>query len=635
MCGIAGLLRLDGQPVPSEPALRAMLQALVHRGPDDEGTHADGLIAFGTRRLSIIDVAGGHQPLSNEDGTVWAALNGEIYNYRELREELLSRGHRLTTGSDTETLVHLYEERGDDLVESLNGMFAFALWDAPRRRLLLARDRLGIKPLYWFSDGRTLVFGSELKALLASGLVPKDLDLAAVRDFAQLSYVPAPKCILAGVRKLPPGHLLVAEAGRVDARRYWVPPAPAPSREDTATQLRRFSELFRDAVALQMRSDVPYGAFLSGGIDSSAVVGTMASLSPQPVRTFCIGFSGKGLAAYDERAHARIAAEAFHTRHEEFVVEADAFDLLADAARFFDEPFADPALLPTLVLSRLARASVKVVLTGDGGDELFAGYNRYRSELVARSAERIPGFIRDGVVSPMLGAMARGRRGSLRDWAAVARKRLREVALPSEERYVSRFHRFSPALWERVRGERLRDAGPSEADAEYRRILAEAKACGFITRRTYLDVRTWLPDQMLTKVDRATMAHSLEARVPFLDHRLVDFAMSLPDEAKITILTLKRFLRQAFRDLLPPPLLRRPKHGFRVPLREWLRGPLRGRARELLSPAALQAHGLFDPKGVGELMDQHESGLHDRSSELFTLLVFQAWYGRWMGPEHR
>jgi asparagine synthase (glutamine-hydrolysing) len=609
-----------------------MLAALVHRGPDDEGTHADGPVAFGTRRLSIIDVEGGHQPLSNEDRTVWAALNGEIYNYRELRQELLSRGHRLRTGSDTETLVHLYEERGDALVDSLNGMFAFALWDAPRRRLLLARDRLGIKPLYWFSDGRTLVFGSELKALLASGLVPRELDTAAVRDFAQLSYVPAPRCILAGVRKLPPGHLLVAEAGRVDARRYWAPPAAAPSREDTATQLRRFSELFRDAVALQMRSDVPYGAFLSGGIDSSAIVGTMASLSPRPVQTFCIGFSGKGLERYDERAHARVAARAFGTEHREHVVDAGAMDLLGDAARFFDEPFADPAFLPTLALSKLARRSVKVVLTGDGGDELFAGYGRYRSELLARQAEKVPGFIRDGVVAPLLGLLARGGRGSLRDWAAVARKRLRQVALPPEERYVSRFHRFSPALWERVRGERLRDSGPSEADTESRRILAEAGDCDFITRRTFLDVRTWLPDQMLTKVDRASMAYSLEARVPFLDHRIVELALSLPDEAKITILTLKRFLRLAFRDLLPPSLLRRPKHGFRVPLDEWLRGPLRERARDALSPAALGAHGLFDAQAVAELLRQHESGACDRSSEVFTLLVFQAWHDRWMRP---
>jgi asparagine synthase (glutamine-hydrolysing) len=311
-------------------------------------------------------------------------------------------------------------------------------------------------------------------------------------------------------------------------------------------------------------------------------------------------------------------------------MDAGAFDLLDDAARFFDEPFADPAFLPTLALAKLARGSVKVVLTGDGGDELFAGYNRYRSELVSRWVEKVPGFIRDGAVSPLLGLLARGGRGSLPDWAAVARKRLRQVALPPEERYVSRFHRFSPALWERVRGDRLRDAGPSEADARYLRILSEAAAPDFITRRTYLDVETWLPDQMLTKVDRATMAHSLEARVPFLDHRLVDFALSLPDESKISILTLKRFLRLAFRDLLPPSLLRRPKHGFRVPLDEWLRGPLRARAREGLSPNALRAHGLFDPKGVGELLDDHESGRCDRSSELFTLLVFQAWYQRWM-----
>ena len=630
MCGIAGLLALDGGPAPRE-ALAPMLGALVHRGPDDEGVHVEGPIAFGTRRLSIIDVEGGHQPLSNEDGSVWAALNGEIYNYRELREELLSRGHRLRSGSDTETLVHLYEERGDALVESLNGMFAFALWDAPRRRLLLARDRLGIKPLYWFSDTRWLVFGSELKALLASGLVPRRLDLGAVADFAQRSYVPAPRSILAGVQKLLPGQLLAVEAGRVEARRYWKPPAQAPSRDDLATQLRRFGELFRDAVALQMRSDVPYGAFLSGGIDSSAIVGTMASLSREPVRTFCIGFAGRGLEAYDERAQAREAARAFGAEHREQVVEAGAFDLLGEAARHFDEPFADPAFLPTLVLSKLARGSVKVVLTGDGGDELFAGYRRYRTELLGRQAEKLPGLIRRGVLSPLLGLLVRAGPRSLGDWAALARASLERLSLAPEERYVQRFRRFPPALWERVRGERLRDAGPSQADAEARRILAEAAPCDFITRRSHLDTRTWLPDQMLTKVDRASMAHSLEARVPFLDHRVVELALSLPDEAKLTLLTLKRFLRLAFRELLPPSLLRRPKHGFQVPLAAWLRGPLRERAREALAPPALAVHGLFDPAGVAALLSEHESGARDRSSEVFTLLVFQAWHQRWMG----
>jgi asparagine synthase (glutamine-hydrolysing) len=629
VCGIAGVLALERGAAPPATALAPMLRSLVHRGPDDEGSHALGPIAFGTRRLSIIDVAGGHQPLSNEDGSVWAAQNGEIYNYRELRAELVARGHQVRTGSDTETLVHLYEDRGDRLLDALNGMFALALWDAPRRRLLLARDRLGIKPLYWFADARFLVFGSELRALLASGLVPREIDLHAVRDYAQLSYVPSPGCILAGVHKLLPGHRLVAEDGRIRVEPWWQPTASAPSRDPTATQLQRFSELFRDAVSLQMRSDVPYGAFLSGGIDSSAVVGTMAGLSSHPVRSFCIGFSGRGLEAYDERAHARLAATRFGTEHHEFVVDAGGFDLLGEAAEAFDEPFADPALLPTLALSRLARAEVKVVLTGDGGDELFAGYDRYRSELLAQWAARIPGFIRSGVLSPFLSLFPRVGRSGLRDLATVIDRRLREVALSPSDRYLRRSERFPQALWERVRGERLKDLGPSESELRRARLFAEARACDFITQRTSFDVRTWLPDQMLTKVDRATMAHSLEARVPFLDHRLVDFALALPDEAKITILTLKRFLRVAFRELLPPSLVRRPKHGFRVPLDEWLRGPLRDRARELLSPAALGRHGCFDPAGVGELLRQHEAGEQNRSSEIFSLLVFQAWHERW------
>lgn len=633
MCGIAGILSLEpDRPAPAL-ALGPMLASLVHRGPDDEGRHVDGPVAFGTRRLSIIDVEGGRQPLANEDGTVWAALNGEIYNYRELRLELESRGHRFRTHSDTETLVHLYEEHGDGLLDRLNGMYGLAVWDARRRRLLLARDRLGIKPLYYSITDRLLLFGSELKAILASGLVRTELDLAAARDYALLFYVPAPRSIVAGVLKLLPGHRLVAEAGRLDVRPYWsLPTGPTDTRPFPA-QLEDFRGLFRDAVSSHLRSDVPYGAFLSGGVDSSAIVGTMAGIVGQPVKTFAIGFEGNRY--YDELPYARAVATRFGTEHEEFVVKPEVFALLGEAVRFYDEPFADAAFLPSYVLSRLTRQKVKVVLTGDGGDELFAGYDRYRSEVLAEWAARIPALLRRGVLEPLLALYSGPADWRISDWVRLARKKLAAVSLPSDERYVRHFHTFEPALWDRLIGQPLRDLDVERADGRYRRLLAEAGDAGFLTQRMHLDLRTWLPDQMLTKVDRATMAHGLEARVPFLDHRVVEFAMRLPDQSKFTLRVLKRFLKEAFAGLLPASILHRRKHGFQVPLDEWLRGPLRDLARDVLSENALRAHGLFRPETVRSLLDGHESRQRNWSREIFGLMVFQMWYDFWLrSPAH-
>jgi asparagine synthase (glutamine-hydrolysing) len=627
VCGIAGVLRKDGAPAADAP-LREMLGALAHRGPDDEGRYADAHVALGARRLSIIDVVGGHQPLSNEDGTVWAVLNGEIYNYRELRKELLRRGHRLKTGSDTETLVHLYEDQGDDFVSSLNGMFGLALWDVPRRRLLLARDRLGIKPLYYYEGPACLVFGSELKALLASGLVPRALDEQAVREYLQLLYVPAPRSIWEGARKLPPGHLLVCENGRVLSRRYWSLPDDPVDEAPLEDQLARFGELFRDAVALQMRSDVPYGAFLSGGIDSSAVVGTMASLAKEPVKTFSIGFAAAR--RYDELPFARAVAQRFGTEHEEFVVEPKVFELLEEMAFFYDEPFADAASMPTYVLAGLTRQKVKVVLSGDGGDELFAGYDRYRSEQLALWAARLPEWIRRGVLTPLLAALPVPADWRMGDYVRLARKKLELLSLPADERYVRHFDSWSPGEFARLQGEALRGLPPMEAGARYLATLRAASGRDFLNRRLALDLQTWLPDQMLTKVDRATMAKGLEARVPLLDHRLVEFAMRLPQASKLSLFTLKRFLRLAFRELLPREILGRPKHGFEVPTDEWLRGPLRGFLEAALQPARIGRHGLYDAAFVEELKREHQQRKRNRSRELFQLLVFELWYDRWV-----
>jgi asparagine synthase (glutamine-hydrolysing) len=628
MCGIGGVLAFEAGGRPPEHVLRAMLHTIVHRGPDDEGVFLDDHIALGARRLSILDVPGGHQPLSNEDGTVWAALNGEIYNYKELHRDLEARGHRFRSQGDTETLVHLYEEHGDALLEHLNGMFALAIWDARQRRLLLARDRVGIKPLYYYEDAAGLVFGSEVKALLASGRVPREMDLAAVRDYTLLLYVPAPGSIIQGVRKLLPGHRLVAHGGRVEVAPYWTLPSGVETRGVSLEEnVARFRDLFGDAVARHMQSDVPYGAFLSGGVDSSAIVATMSGVSRGPVKTFSIGFAGSQY--YDELPYARQVATLFGTEHEAFVVEPDVFLLLEEMMQFFDEPFADAAFLPTYVLSRLSRQKVKVVLSGDGGDELFAGYDRYRSEVLAEWARRIPRLIRRGVLAPLLKLYPGPANWILSDQVRQARKKLDLLSLPPDERYVRHFHSFAPEVWSELIGEPLRALPASQVTDRYLGVFAEGRRAEFLNQRMSFDIRTWLPDQMLTKVDRATMAHGLEARVPFLDHRLVEMAMTLPDEHKFTIRTLKRFLKAAFADRLPQDILHRRKHGFQVPVDEWLRGPLRDLARTALSPAALAVHGFFAPAMVARMLDAHESRTRNWSKEIFTLLVFQMWHRTW------
>jgi asparagine synthase (glutamine-hydrolysing) len=477
-----------------------------------------------------------------------------------------------------------------------------------------------------YQDERALVFGSELKALLASGLVERRLDPLAVRDYFRYLYVPAPRAIVAGVRKLEPGRLLVVEPGRVAERRYWQPSFEPPDRAPIEDQLHRFGALFEDAVALQMRSDVPYGAFLSGGIDSSAVVGTMARLAREPVKTFSIGFAAS--ARYDELPFARLVASRFATEHQEFVVEPKLFDLLHELAHFFDEPFADAASLPTFVLSGLARQKVKVVLTGDGGDELFVGYDRYRSEVLAETAARLPRWIRRGVLGPLLAALPLPADWRLADVARLAEKKLALLDLPADRRYARHFSSWSEAELSRLLAEPLRGLPGTDFEERALATMRDAKGADFLNRRMAMDVATWLPDQMLTKVDRATMGKSLEARVPFLDHRLVEFAGRLPQESKFSLFALKRFLKLAFRELLPAEIRNRPKHGFEVPTDEWLRGPLKELLFDALSPARLARHGLVDSEFVAEIVREHVEKRRNRSRELYLLLVFELWYDR-------
>jgi asparagine synthase (glutamine-hydrolysing) len=619
MCGIAGLHDGDPRGVADEPLVHAMLDTIVHRGPDDWGVHADGPVAFGVRRLSIIDVAGGHQPIANEDGTVVVAYNGEIYNYRELRERLRRSGHTLRTRADTEVIAHLYEELGDDCVHELDGMFGFALWDARRRRLLLVRDRLGIKPLYWARAGGQLVFGSEIKALLQHPGLRARLDQDALAAFLLLKYVPAPQTMFAGISALPPGHLLVSDADGVRIRRWWdvsfrraeVP----PSEEEAAEMLTAALEA---SVRRHLVSDVPFGAFLSGGVDSSLVVALMSRALQAPVRTFAIGFEGDG-ADLSETPYARMVAERYETEHEEVLVGGA--DLVAHAEKVvwhLDQPIADNACLANYLVAEAASRDVKMVLTGEGGDELFAGYARYAGERLAPAFGRLPPRAR------ALG-VALSRRSRVPARPSIA---LYALCQPDQRRrFATWFALMSPAAREALAtGELAGAVSRSTPESLFAAALERADGPDRISRMLYVDTKLWLADDLLARGDKMSMAASLEARVPLLDHRLVELAASLPPGLKVRGLSRKYLLKKVARAWLPAPILDRPKKGFPIPMGRWLRGEARELCRDLLSPEAVGRRGLFAPAAVQRLLDRHESGAAEQGAVLWALLSVELWH---------
>lgn len=614
MCGIAGILSFDGRPVaPGE--LRAMTDALVHRGPDDEGFYLGRGVGLGMRRLSIIDLATGQQPVANEDGTVQVVQNGEIYNFRELRRELEASGHAFDTASDTEVLVHLYEEHGAAFVERLRGMFAFALWDERRRRLLLGRDRMGIKPLYFGRFGERLVFASELKALLELPDVPRRLDWTAVDHLFSFLTTPEDRSVVEGVAKLEPGCLLVAEpagAGRqVRIHRYWelpFAPDPGPSMEEWGEAIRAALD---ESVRMHMVSDVPVGAFLSGGVDSSSVVGAMAAVAPEPVRTFSIGFRER---EYDELDYARLAARAFGTRHREQVLDPDALEILEELAWFLDEPFGDSSAIPTFMVSKLAAREVTVVLSGDGGDELFAGYDRYVQDRREGRRPDLPAPVRR-LLGAAGGFLPDGFRG---------RERLRHLALAGARRYVDSVTLFKPDQRARLFQPEIAAAlvGHDPAEGMVRRL--EDPEVDRLTALQRLDLATYLPLDILTKVDRMSMAHSLETRVPLLDHRLVELTARIPPELKLQGETTKYVFKRSLEGRVPPDVLHRPKRGFAVPLGHWFRGRLGPLVEELLLSPAGRRRGFFREEAVRRLLALHRRG-RPLDLHLWTLLSFELW----------
>ena len=610
MCGIAGFVGRVANTDEAKATLVRMCDAIRHRGPDDAGYHVAPGVALGMRRLSIIDVAGGHQPIANEDATIHVVFNGEIYNYQSLHDRLRRNGHRLATRSDTEALVHLYEEDGPRLVDALRGMFAFAIWDDRAQSLLVARDRLGIKPLYYWPTDDGVAFASELRALVGLPGFPRDLDPVAVGQYVAFGYVPDPRSIFPGVHKLPPGHRLLWDRERgVRVERYWTPARAENTSIDPQEAVAETRRLLEESVSIHLVSEVPLGAFLSGGIDSSGVVATMARLLDQPVQTFSIGFRER---EFDESAHAAAVARTIGTRHTELIVRPDADLLFEEIVRALDEPFADTSALPTFLVSHLARKDVTVALSGDGGDELFGGYTRY-AEL-------------DGTaeLSPATRAML-SRVGLALPHVAYGRNRLLDLGRTMRGRYAS-----TVAFPVRESEGGVLRHEIAHRVAAHDRLLDEWFAHGagrdFMTQVMIVDLLSYLPGDILTKVDRMSMAVSLEARVPLLDHHVVEFAMSLPAAFKLRGGVGKWVLREAITDRVPGEVFQRPKQGFDVPLRHWFRRELAYRLDQLLDPkAALYQYA--SPDAVSRIVREHRVGRRDHARMIWRLLVLERWMG--------
>jgi asparagine synthase (glutamine-hydrolysing) len=622
MCGITGFITQEKFHDEHESmlVLDRMCRRIAHRGPDDQGMMVSGEVALGMRRLSIIDVAGGHQPMSGCGGAVTIIFNGEIYNYRELQCDLETRGHQFKTHSDTETILHAYEQYGAACVERLRGMFAFAVWDARRRELFIARDRVGKKPLYYSITPRgTLLFGSELKSLREHPEFRGEISVEALDAYLTFGYVPDPLTIFGDVHKLPPGHHLTFRAGRVRVEQYWDFPYQEPQVDSADSEeecLEELRALLDEAVRIRLVADVPLGAFLSGGVDSSAIVGLMARYTPQPVKTFSIGFRED---SYNELKYARAAATKFGTDHHEFVVTPDICEIVDELVWHFDEPFADSSAIPTYIVSKLAREHVKVVLTGDGGDELFGGYTRYALDRGRSGFARLPRVLRQGLMQPLSRQLPHGTLG---------RNYLHHISSEPLDRYIEDISIYTklnkPLLYTHDFRQRL---GQSKTAALFREIAERARSGDALDALLYLDSKTYLPGDILTKVDRMSMAVSLEARAPLLDHKLIEFVCTrIPASMKMKGFETKHIFKRAVSDLVPAEILNRPKQGFGVPIEQWINQQLQVRVHETLTESRTTARGYIEKDYVKVLLDEHERGRRNHASELWALFVLELWH---------
>ena len=628
MCGIAGIVDFDGRDIPT-PLVQAMCTAICHRGPDDEGvlqipaapSGSEPRAVLGNRRLSIIDIAGGHQPLSNEDGTIWTVQNGEIYNFQELRQRLEQQGHRFKTHSDTEIIVHLYEQLGDQFARELDGMFAIALWDDRKKKLVLARDRYGKKPLLYAEAGGRLWFGSEFQALLADAAIRREIDFDALDEYMSFMSVPAPLTIYKQIRKLPPAHVLVRDASGMHVERYWqleYTPKARINEDEAAAEVRR---LLTEAVRKRLISEVPLGAFLSGGVDSSAVVALMATLSSSPVKTFSIGFDDP---RFNELAHARRVAERYGCEHHEFEVHPSAIEILPSMAKHYGEPYADSSAIPSFYLAQLTRKHVTVALNGDGGDEAFAGYGWHYGGRLAERWQMIPAPLRsaaEAAISAILPASA-DRRSTL----ARASRFIKSAGKSRPERYRGWLSVYTADMKASLYAN---PAMHSKVDRLVE-VFARLNDVDGVDAMLGADVAWYLPTDLLVKMDIATMAHSLEGRSPFLDWHLTEFVAKLPSQMKVRGSTSKYILKKAIADLVPPDNMHRPKQGFAVPIGGWFRGELKDFLADHILSDRFNARGLFQPAAVRRIFDDHQREARDYAHHLWVLLMLELWFRNFM-----
>lgn len=625
MCGIAGILNLEnGKPVRPE-LLNPMLRRIIHRGPDENGTLVDGELAMGMQRLSIIDLADGKQPIQNEDGRLSVVFNGEIYNYIELRDGLKKRGHVFRTNSDTEVIVHLFEEHGVDCVNHLRGMFGLAVWDHQKRELFIARDRLGIKPLYYTLENQALAFGSEVKSLLTLPWVESSIDHAALNEYLSLKYVPAPRTLFKNIASLPPGHSMLIRNGNVEVKQYWdISFAEKLQFDREESAVEQLLEKLRESIRLRLRSDVPFGAFLSGGLDSSIIVALMSEQLDMPVNTFSAGFAGAD--GQDELPYARQVANQFGCNHHEVKVGAKQFLDLADKVMWHLEmPIADQATIATHMVAALARKHVKMVLTGEGGDELFSGYARYVGETHAAKLNWLPG--------PVAAAM----RGCVKRLPGLRRQKIALHALLQRSeaaRFSNWFPLFNGDTKRQVVDQWLKSDATNVVES-FESYLQQCDATSPVERMLYVDSKTWLPDYLLLRGDKLTMANSIEGRVPLLDHEVVEFAAKLPVKYKLNGSTRKYLLKKVAAKLLPDQIINRKKQGFPIPIERWLKSEANEMMHDLLSPDSVQGRGLFDNRFVQKLMNQHESGFADRATELWGLMSVELWHRQFVDVNHQ
>jgi asparagine synthase (glutamine-hydrolysing) len=621
MCGIAGFINKENTSLQNEREilLDKMCKIITHRGPDEQGTIVKNAAALGMRRLSIIDLKSGQQPIFDCSGNLAIVFNGEIYNFQELKKDLEARGHKFKTNSDTETIVHAYEEFGADCVQHLRGMFAFAIYDFAAETLFIARDRVGKKPLFYSkTSAGNFVFGSELKSLIEHGEISKEIDFSALDAYLTFSYVPEEFCIFKNVHKLAPGHFLIYKNGEISIKKYWDFEYFGISDVKTESEyIEILREKLREAVKIRLISEVPLGAFLSGGVDSSAIVAMMSQISNSPVKTFSIGFNED---SFNELKFARMAAKHFNTEHHEFVVTPDLVEIIDDLVWHFDEPFADSSALPTFMVAKMARDFVTVVLSGDGGDELFAGYTRYVTDKKRSGFSNLPKFVRQNILQKLSENMPHGAKG---------KNFLYNTSLDAVDRYIDSVSHFGKLNRNELYSTNFRqnlNGDFGKASDLFREIADSVSSENATDKLLYLDSKTYLPSDILTKVDRMTMATSLEARVPLLDHELIEFVQTIPAELKLKGAETKYIFKKALEGIVPHEILYREKQGFGVPINEWINSQLKERIHETLLEKRTIERGYFDEKYIKILLDEHAKNRRDHSHSLWILWMLELWH---------